>query len=126
MTALADQPVARKCVRCGHTTTPRGDVSPSFCAVCGHRLKPIQTQHPFTYEPTTLGRAVAALVLGLFAFVPMCGFVPGVLAVGCGLSARNQIERYPTLYRGKGLATAGITLGILGCILWTVVCFGVR
>jgi hypothetical protein len=80
---------ARKCVRCGHTIAARGDGPPRYCAVCGHRLTPLHVEVDYALggAPRTAGSAVAALVFGLFAFIPMCGLPLGLVAIGLGISA---------------------------------------
>jgi hypothetical protein len=126
--AGADSPAARKCARCGHTIVPRGSAAPRYCAVCGHRLIPLadDIHYALSGTPRTPGRAIAALVLGILAFTPMCGFPLGLVAIILGLSAGERINRAPGSYTGKGLAVAGITLGIIACAIWLLVCIGLR
>ncbi|HYZ18667.1 MAG TPA: DUF4190 domain-containing protein [Gaiellaceae bacterium] len=73
-----------------------------------------------TTTPTrTSGKAIASLVLGiicLFAF----GLILGILAIVFGVQARRETEA-DTSVGGRGLATAGITLGIIGIVLWAFI-----
>lgn len=58
------------------------------------------------------GNAIAALVLSLF---PTLG-IASVLAIVFGVRARRDIAANPRL-RGRGMATAGIVLGIIGLVV---------
>lgn len=72
-----------------------------------------------TAAQRTSGKAIAALVLGIvsiFAF----GFIAGVIAIILGVLARKEIDADPSL-GGRGLATAGLVLGIIGIVLWALV-----
>lgn len=64
--------------------------------------------------------AVASLVLGLLFLFPL---IPAVLAVILGIIARRHIHRSEDRYRGAGLATAGIILGIIQGICWVFLLF---
>lgn len=62
--------------------------------------------------PETSGYAVASLVLGIVGFV--IGFlIPEVLAIVFGVKARRAIARSAGRLKGKGLALAGMILGIV-------------
>lgn len=55
--------------------------------------------------------SIASLVLGLVG-LPLCFlFLPSVLAVVFGFVGLNQIKQDPT-QRGRGMAIAGIVLGV--------------
>jgi Domain of unknown function (DUF4190) len=74
-----------------------------------------------TAAQRTSGKAIAALVLGIvsiFAF----GFIAGLIAIILGVLARKEIDADPSL-GGRGLATAGLVLGIVGVVLWALVLF---
>lgn len=61
------------------------------------------------------GMAVAALVCGLAAlFIPFVGLVAAIL----GGVAMGNADRDPQRYGGKGMATAGLVLGIIFSIFW--------
>lgn len=61
------------------------------------------------------GGATAALVLGILSIVlcPLCGPV----AWGLGRKAEQEIDRSGGHLGGRGLATAGKILGIIGTLL---------
>lgn len=63
------------------------------------------------------GMAVGALVVGLlslfFMWIPFFGALVGILAAILGGVAMGQADREPQRYGGKGMATAGLVLGII-------------
>lgn len=127
MTAT-EEPSTVECPRCRHTVRPRGGVPPHFCAVCGQRLASAPAEVEYAPRPrgSTPPAATAALLLGLCSLIPICGLPLGVLAIVLGTSARRQIERSAGQLGGEGLATAGLTLGIITSVFWTLVCLGAR
>jgi hypothetical protein len=88
------------------TTTPNNPPPPPY--------------YPYPYliprQRRTNGLAVAALVLGI---VWLYG-LGSVLAIIFGGVAMNQCTRDPDGYSGKGMAVAGLVLGILGLGLMMV------
>lgn len=78
----------------------------------------LPTEHPSTMpysaqvvQPAKQGPAVNALVFGC---IGMLGCFPvGVVGVVLGIVALVKIDRDPARYRGRGLAIAGICLGVL-------------
>lgn len=66
----------------------------------------------------TSGKAITALVLGLLGLF-IAGIPLGCVAVGLGISARDDIARGTR--RGAGLAVAGIVLGVLDIVLMVLV-----
>lgn len=67
----------------------------------------------------TSGKAIASLVLGIISLF-LFGVIAGVLAIVFGFQARKETEADPSL-GGRGLATAGMALGIIGVVLWTII-----
>lgn len=70
---------------------------------------------PATYGATPTARnglAIAALVLGIVSVVINSFFVPSVLAIVFGLRGRANAALLGG--SGRGMATAGLVLGILG------------
>lgn len=65
-------------------------------------------------EPLAIWSFVLSLV-GLFC----CGFIVSIPAVICGHLALSNINKKPH-FEGKGLATAGLTLGYIGALFWLV------
>lgn len=71
--------------------------------------------------PTTDGRATGALVCGL---VGVLCIIPAIVAIVLGVSARNRIDQSNGRLTGRGMATAGMVLGIVWValsLLWIVV-----
>lgn len=71
---------------------------------------------PSTVKPRTSGWAVASLVMGILGWTCLF-FVGSVLAIIFGAVARHEIKKSDGELKGKGLATAGLTLGILVVVL---------
>jgi DNA-directed RNA polymerase subunit RPC12/RpoP len=99
-----------RCPRCAAMSP----ISANNCKSCGM---------PFTMEGTTLeatgtnnGFCVAALVLGIIGLIP-CSFVPWLLALIFGITGYNQVTKNGGEGGGKGMAIAGIVLGIIGGLL---------
>ena len=63
------------------------------------------------YGPTrsTHGKAIAALICGICAFV-VCPLI-GIAAVILGPQAKREIAAQPDRYEGQGMAQAGTILG---------------
>ena len=63
----------------------------------------------------TSGAAIASLIFGILGCIP---FITGLLAVICGILgiAKTKDPRYT----GRGLAIAGLLLGLLSIVLWGV------
>jgi predicted RNA-binding Zn-ribbon protein involved in translation (DUF1610 family) len=112
---------ARVCVRCGQVTTPRNGRVPHFCANCGQILDPGRAP-----RARNAGSAVASLVLGCVAFVPICGFPVGLFAIALGGAAKQQIKRSAGQVAGNGMATLGIVLGAVGAVIQALICLGAR
>jgi prepilin-type processing-associated H-X9-DG protein len=70
---------------------------------------------PLPAEQSSKGKAVASFVLGLSAFMPFVGFVTGIVAIAMGRAAHRGRTT------SKGLATAGIVLGVLGLTIGQLV-----
>lgn len=67
----------------------------------------------------TDGMAIAGFVTGLVSLF-LFGFILGVLGVIFSAIALKRIKREPESRKGKGLAIAGLILGIVGIIGWTL------
>lgn len=92
---------------------------------------PVAPQQPYmaapqpgvllTPPPSAKNKSIAALVLGIVAAV-FCWFgwfsivalALGIVAIVLGVKGRNEC---PVGYQGRGLATAGLILGIIGTVL---------
>ncbi len=138
-----------KCPRCSTVVEKVGDATP-VCPTCGYgapsQAAPVQAvsspndpwsgmsapAQPQTTgsKPPTSGLAITALVLGLVgicvSFIPVIGLIgiPVALAAiitgGIGLS---QIGKNPGL-GGKGMAVAGLILGIISLLLAILITVG--
>lgn len=72
----------------------------------------------------TEGKAIAALILGIFSFAPMVGWVCAVLAIVFGMMGMKRINASGGALGGKPLAVIGLVLGIVGLVLgliWTII-----
>jgi len=71
----------------------------------------------------TSGLAIASLVCGICSlvlfWVPVLGFLLGILAIIFGGVAISQTRRDPDL-RGRGMAIAGLVCGIVGILGWVI------
>lgn len=82
-------------------------------------LKP-ETQIRITpaREPGFSIRAIVSLTLGILG-TPLVGILVGWFAIWVGILALRQIEG-PEQLRGRGMALAGIALGVVDIVLWIV------
>ncbi len=69
----------------------------------------------------TPGSAVAALLLGIVAVFPFCPWIFAIPALICGYSARRKIDAAGGALGGRGLAMAGIILGWVALVFWTLI-----
>lgn len=60
--------------------------------------------------------AIASLTLGVLCFIQLFGLERSIAAIVFGVLALKRIKQDETL-RGKGLAIAGIILGIIYCLV---------
>jgi len=71
----------------------------------------------------TSGLAIASMVCGIlslvFFWVPLFGFLLGIIAIIFGAVAIRQIGREPNL-GGRGMAIAGLVCGIVGVAGWVI------
>src|SRR4051812_980662 len=70
---------------------------------------------PLEQEQKNNGMAIASLVLSLVGIIPCFWVVqiPGLLGIIFGFVARSQIRRSGGNQKGKGMAIAGIVIGIV-------------
>ena len=64
--------------------------------------------------PSTSGKAIASLVLGIMPVIPLLG---SIVAVVLGHRSRGEIRRSRGRLKGEGLALAGLILGYVGIVL---------
>ncbi|OFW70358.1 MAG: hypothetical protein A2V52_05650 [Actinobacteria bacterium RBG_19FT_COMBO_54_7] len=112
------------CRQCGSEIGP----GEAFCRRCGAKAAggesaaagpavPVPPPPAFRRPiPATSGLAIASLILGLLSF--MCLPIAGaVLAIVFGFIARGQIKRSAGSLEGKGMSTAGISLGFVNLVI---------
>ena len=103
--------------------SPQSPQSPQYGPPAGagpHHPGPAQYGPPPGQQPGN-GMAVAALVLGIVGAVFVIIFFPlalvlGILAIIFGFIGRNRYNRNPAVGR-KGMAIAGLILGIIATVL---------
>ena len=128
--------MARSCNFCGNIVND-GDV---FCKACGGNLggttqmdgttTPVDTfqQQPQYSQPiiqpaqptakeqgSMYGQSIASFALSLVGFLLFGGIIFGSIAVALGGSALNHYKTFPG-DKGKGLAIAGIVIGIIDIV----------
>ena len=65
--------------------------------------------------------AIVSLVTGILSFLQCCNFfIMPIVAVVTGILAKKEIKQKPDQLTGDGLALAGIILGVLGFLIYTV------
>ncbi len=114
------------CSQCGEKNPDDG----KFCSKCGEALVATKAPKAPAAAPEaapapraaagekTSGMAIAALVMGIAAFVV---FGPlAVLAIIFGAIGISQANKDPSL-KGKGMAKAGLVLGIIAVAGWVIV-----
>jgi hypothetical protein len=75
---------------------------------------------PYAEAPRRNGLGIASMVLGIVAVVIPCFWVfqiPGVLAVIFSAIALSQFKKNPTKYTGRGMAVAGLVLGLVSIVI---------
>ncbi len=100
-----------KCPRCSALSA----ITANNCKACGM---------PFTMEGTTLeatgtsnGFCVASLVLGIIGIPAFCTVITPLLALIFGVIGLIQVSQSGAGGGGRGMAIAGIILGIIGGII---------
>ena len=91
------------------------------CPACGREIivpgrEPLSDAYLDAWDPgpsSTSRKAIASLVLGLL-FVFAC--LSGLPAILFGFQALRNIDRSAGRLRGRGMAVAGIVLGVIGCL----------
>lgn len=72
-------------------------------------------------------KAIASMVLGIISiptsFIPLVGFVLGILAIIFYRKANKLIQENPTAYGGHGMAVAGLVTGIIGLFFSVIYIF---
>ncbi|MFP4107385.1 MAG: DUF4190 domain-containing protein [Phycisphaerae bacterium] len=84
--------------------------------------KPMPTESPQRPDTQSADRknapgVVAAFVTGLLSLTCLVGLLLGPVSIILSLGAKKKIQESPELYKGKGLAIAGLLFGIAGLLL---------
>jgi hypothetical protein len=66
--------------------------------------------------PKNSGKAIAALVCGILSLI-CCGIFAAIPAIILGVLGRREIDASGGIVTGRGMATAGLVLGIIGIVL---------
>lgn len=82
---------------------------------------PMPGYYPVPIAPQNNGMAIASLVcsIGGWTFIPFIGWIVGIIL---GIVALNQIRGSNGTQEGRGLAVAGLIIGIAGLALAVVGC----
>jgi prepilin-type processing-associated H-X9-DG protein len=88
------------------------------CPACGRALLVSKGSEPWLIEdatPTTSGKAIASLILGILSFG--CTFFTGLPAIILGAMGLSDIGKGGGQVGGKGMAIAGVILGSIGSLM---------
>jgi hypothetical protein len=77
---------------------------------------------PPPLAPETSGLAIASVICGVLSItiLPCFSAIPAVI---CGHLARSKIDARPDLFRGQGMALAGLIMGYIGLALIFIIPF---
>lgn len=70
--------------------------------------------------PEKCGKAVGSLVCGIIGLL-ILPVIFSVAALGLGSQARREIDASNGAMGGRGMATAGVVLGVIGLVAWLIV-----
>ena len=125
---ISTNPWAKFCTKCGGVLPEAAEVSaPSQAAwpppgawvapPAGAMMPPWHMP-----QPRTAGSAVAAQNLGIVSFfVWFRGVFTAPPAIILGVVGRRKVTEAPAQYSGRGMATAGLVLGLVWMILATMI-----
>jgi len=114
--APGQEPVRRPCPMCGEQIV----ATAAKCRFCGTVFDPRLRGTSMQRGQSSRGFAITSMVLGILAIFTACfGIVFGMVAIVFAAIANNGMNRTKN-YDGKGMATAGLILGLLAAIGWTL------
>jgi len=107
------------CPQCGHSSSESTPGSPGYPSTLEQPHQQHQNQYYQSYPVPPVrrndGLCVAALILGILAWlVPIVGIllaIPAIIFASIGI---KRVNRNPNYLTGKGMAVAGLVLGITG------------
>jgi hypothetical protein len=113
------------CPKCGAQV----DQGSNYCQKCGAAVAqpagtaafPPQSAPEMVSVAKTSGMAIGSLVLGIVSFFFNPVLLCSILAIIFGGMSMGQINRSNGALKGKGQATAGLILGIIGIIIMIIV-----
>ena len=114
--APGQEPARRPCPMCGEQII----ATAAKCRFCGavfdSRLRGTSMHRGQSYQ----GFAITSMVLGILGLIGCwCGPVLGIVAIIFGVVANNGMKKSNN-FEGKGMATAGVVMGIISTVLWTL------
>lgn len=71
--------------------------------------------YPSNQTSKTSGKAIASLILSLVGII-IAGLICGIVGVIMAILAFNDMSKNPAI-KGKGLATAGLVISVIDCVL---------
>jgi uncharacterized paraquat-inducible protein A len=105
------------CRECGEMIV----VGAAKCRFCGAVFDPRLRRTSKHGGQSYHGFAVTSMVLGILALPTACfGIVLGIVAIVFAAIANNGMAKSRN-YEGKGMATAGMIMGILAAVGWTII-----
>lgn len=106
------------CVNCGRMVCSECKTTLGakiYCKSCAEEVFSTRPPQPREQAPG----AVASLVCAIIGYF-FLGIVLGPIAIALAKGARRRIQENPEL-EGKGLAIAGLVIGIVDTVLWGLV-----
>ena len=116
--APGEEPARRPCPMCGELII----AGAAKCRFCGAVFDPrLRTSASLQRGQSYQGFAITSMVLGIIALFTGCfGIVFGIVAIIFSSVAGNGMKKSRN-FEGKGMATAGMVMGLLGAIGWTII-----
>lgn len=111
-------------IRFGDSQEPPRQVEPAWtpppAPIAAWDDKGVGASTPFQ-PPTEQGAdktlAIVSLVSGLVAWLPCCWGPGAIVAIITGFMAKRNVDSNPAVYGGRGMAIAGMVLGVLNLVL---------
>ena len=112
---------------CKHCNTYLSDGT-TYCPNCGTAVSSITVENS-SYPAVPQGNTTTPLVWGIMGLAFSCSFYFSLLGIIFSIIGKNKAKHYISTYGdvskkvkvGKNLATAGLIVGIIFCVLSTLV-----